>query len=113
MHWTKHSLNSALARCRHPSRLDLLASQFFVLLYFSIYIGVRTIINQWLLPCLLSAWCCRRPKRDSHRTEQAKLKLGGGEEERCMEIGLCKARTLRAAGMKWTDQEELSSKQEG
>lgn len=30
-----------------------------------------------------------------------------------MEIGLCKARTLRAAGMKWTDQEELPSKQEG
>lgn len=68
MHWTKHSLNSALARCRHPSGSDLLASQIFgSVVFFSIYIGVRTNINRCLLPCLLSAWCCRRPQWDSAR----------------------------------------------
>lgn len=30
-----------------------------------------------------------------------------------MTVGLCKARTLRAAGMIWTDQEELPSKGKG
>lgn len=61
----------------------------------------------------LSAWCCRRPKQDSHGTEQAKHRHRGGEEQRCMEIGLCKVRTVRTARMMWTDQEELPNKGQG
>lgn len=60
-----------------------------------------------------SACCCSRPKQDSHGTEQAKLRHGGGEQQRCMETGLCKSRMLRAAGMMWTDQKELPNKGEG
>jgi len=76
------TLNSALARCRQPSRSDPLASQFFVSLYFSIYIGVRTNINRCLSPCLLPArWDC-------HGTELAELEHRGWEEQSCADMSL-------------------------
>lgn len=45
--------------------------------------------------------------------ELAELQHRGGEEQRSVDIGLCKVRTLRTAGLMWTDQEELLSKRKG
>lgn len=45
--------------------------------------------------------------------ELAELRHRGGEEQRSVAVGLCKARTLRTAGLMWADQEELRSKRKG
>lgn len=45
--------------------------------------------------------------------ELAELRHRGGEEQRSVAVGLCKARTLRTTGLMWADQEELRSKRKG
>lgn len=70
MHWTKHSLNSALARCRHPSGSDLLASQIFGSVVFFLFIsGLGRVLTDASCPASSppGAACCRRPQWDSAR----------------------------------------------
>lgn len=44
------SLNSALARCRHPNGLDLLASQFFVCCIFLFILGLEQLLTDGSCP---------------------------------------------------------------